>query len=60
MFKSVTGSEVFFLIPCTNETRQFDNEHCDASESKAKYIILVGNRKHPKLSAWTFSFSHGF
>ena len=36
---------------------RLDNQHCDASESRAKLRIDVGNQNHPKLSSRTYGFS---
>ena len=39
---------------------QFDDQHCDTNEYRAKFGIYVGNQKHPKLSTRTYGFSHAF
>ena len=44
----------------TNKKILTDDQHCDASESRANFGIYIGSLKHPKLSAWTYGFSHVF
>ena len=39
---------------------KLDGQHCDASESIANFWGYVGNKKHTKLSAWTYGFSRAF
>ena len=35
----------------TNKKILTDDQHCDASESRANFGIYIGSLKHPKLSA---------
>ena len=39
---------------------KLEDQHRDASESRANFGIYVGNQKHPKLSTRTYGFTHVF